>query len=45
MFGERRRGEQSPQKFEPADDRALIGFLRQVARVDGGLVVRVGRAD
>jgi hypothetical protein len=38
-------GEQAPQEFEPADDRALIGLLGEVAWVDRRLVVRVGRAD
>src|SRR3984893_19294660 len=27
VFGERRRGEQTPQELEPADNRALIGVL------------------
>src|ERR1700761_2771173 len=45
VFGECWRGEQAPQELEPADHRALIGVLGEVAWVDRRLVVRVRRAD
>ncbi len=41
VFGERRRGEQTPQELQSADNRALIGVFGEVARVDRRLVVRV----
>ena len=44
VFGERRRGEQTPQELQSADNRAPIGVFGEVARVDRRLVVRVGRA-